>query len=338
MDDTSNAHLTSRTDESERSESSFDHDSPEEAPDETEGETGDDPAWEGPAEGSDAAVSLAFGRNMARLRELRGLSQHRLAAEMEIGSDSIRDYELGKYRPKQPKLWLMAQALDVMPISLGPGAVRGAEPPIPVELLLRKKGSRALRLQSLVELLAGGSVSAFCELGEMASGRLGAASELYALAAQDAQLTDVQLEGLFDALPQVRRSWVLSGDGEALHPQVKVVAPQPKPIPEAAEPRAPFPALPPAPGLPAPSLPSLSLPRPSPTVLPATPFFPGQALYLGLGNGQVVEVGTVELDGAPAISGFRLLAAGGEFPALTTGEQLNVLYAGLCQFLGHSPS
>ena len=192
-----------------------------------------------PAEGSDAAASLDFGHNLARLREARGLSHNKLAALADIAADSIRDYELGKYRPKQPKLWSLAQALDVMPISLGPGSTRGGEAPVPVESLLRKKGSRALRLQRLVELLGGtGLVSGFAQMAGVEP------EDVYAVAASEGQLSEEQVESLLGALPQVRRSWLMSGEGAPMLPALLAPAVTPPGAVAFAAPRPSTPSIP----------------------------------------------------------------------------------------------
>ena len=49
-------------------------------------------------------------------------SHNKLAALSDIAADSIREYEQGKYRPKQLKFWRLAKGLDVMPIALGSGS------------------------------------------------------------------------------------------------------------------------------------------------------------------------------------------------------------------------
>ena len=55
-----------------------------------------------------------------------------------------------------------------MPIALGSGSTQGGEVPVPVEMLLRKKGGRALRLQRPIERLnADGLVSAFAQQADM---------------------------------------------------------------------------------------------------------------------------------------------------------------------------
>lgn len=277
------------------------------------------------AEGSDA-FTLEFSRNLTRLREERGLERDELAAltlplaaNEKVSADSIKEYERGDYRPKQPKLWGLARALDVMPIVLGPAMSR--EAPLPTEELLRKKTSRALRLQRLVELLTvDGRVSEFAELVEMEP------AAVYAVASADAQLSEEQLEPFFTVLPNLRRAWLMRGEGEALQPVTAAPVRAPEPLPTTPEPaaavRVPKPLLnvfgaePPA----APSVQALSL---------AVPAVAGAPMYVPLGLGLVAEVDAVLLSGAGAVSGFRLLAAAGVVPALTSDDQLERLFHAL---------
>lgn len=296
-----------------------------------------------PAEGSDAAASLDFGRNLARLREARGLSHNRLAAGADIAADSIRDYELGKYRPKQPKLWSLAQALDVMPVSLGPGSTRGGDPPVPTELLLRKKGSRSLRLQHLVELLSPeGLVSGFAQLVGLEP------EQVYAIAANEGQLSEDLLEPFLSALPRVRRSWLMSGEGEPMLP-APVAVPVAVASPEPSAPSIPGPASPASvPSVPAspqglasfsPERPYADFPEPAQLTVRAAlspllhPALAGAPLYVPLGAGLVAEVDAGLLDGAGAVSGFRLLAGAGASPMLSSPEQLQRLFHALSGIL-----
>lgn len=278
-----------------------------------------------PAEGSDAAASLEFGRNLARVRESRNLDHYQLAAQTtllgekgRVSADSIKEYERGDYRPKQPKLWGLAQALDVMPIVLGPGSTRGGEAPVPTKVLLRKKGGRAARLQRLVELFTvDGRVSTFADLVSMD------VAEVYAVAASDVQLTEEQLEPFLTALPRVRRSWLMSGEGEplaAIAAPAPVAAHKPVTMPEPTAParasEPPFNAFVPT-LLTVPSVGFLSL---------AVPAVAGAPMYVPLGLGLVAEVDAVLLSGAGAVSGFRLLAGAGVVPALTSTDQLERLF------------
>lgn len=287
-----------------------------------------------PAEGSDAALTLEFARNLTRLTAERGLDTGRLAALtvnfgdgkfVEVGS--IRDYERGKHRPKQPTLWVLAQALDVMPIVLGPSSMR--EVPPPTDVLLRKKGSRALRLQKLVELLTDdGRVSTFAALAGMEP------AEVYAVASSEVQLTEEQLEPFLSALPRVRRAWLVSGQGESLAvtavpapgaATLAVAAPgatTPEPVAPGRQERLPdvFYPAPQAHPLAAPSGQVLSL---------SVPAVAGAPLYVPLGLGLVAEVDALLLAGAGAVSGFRLLAGAGVVPALTSAEQLERLFHAL---------
>ncbi|MDF7815326.1 helix-turn-helix transcriptional regulator [Hymenobacter sp. YC55] len=279
-----------------------------------------------PAEGSDAAASLEFGRNLARLRESRGLSHNKLAALADIAADSIREYEQGKYRPKQPKLWGLAKALDVMPIALGPGSTRGGEAPVPVELLLRKKGGRALRLQRLVELLSeDGRVSDFARQAGLKP------EEVYATTSSEVQLTEEQLEAVLRALPRVRRSWLMSGEGAPLQ-RVEASAPVTEPRKENQSTQDLQEAVPSAPEQqPAFRNEPLRLP-PAPSALTrplAVASVAGAPMYVQLGTGLVAEVDAALLDGAGAVTGFRLLAGAGGLPVLTTADQLERLFHAL---------
>ncbi len=286
-----------------------------------------------PAEGSDAAASLDFGRNLVRVRESRNLDHYQLAAQTtllgekgRVTADSIKEYEKGDYRPKQPKLWGLAQALDVMPIVLGPGSTRGGEAPVPTETLLRKKGGRSPRLQRLVGLLtADGRVSTFAEMVGLE------VADVYALAASEAQLTEEQLEPFLAALPRVRRSWLMSGEGEPLAANAPAAAPVESPVPLTTMPGTTIPertlsnVFAPAP-LAAPSVQALSL---------AVPSVAGAPMYVQLGQGLVAEVDAVLLNGAGAVSGFRLLAGAGIAPALTSTEQVERLFHALAGVLDH---
>lgn len=282
-----------------------------------------------PAEGSDAAASLDFGRNLARLREARGLSHNKLAALADIAADSIREYEQGKYRPKQPKLWSLAKALDVMPIALGPGSTRGGEAPVPVEMLLRKKGGRALRLQRLVELLTeDGLVSAFAQQAGVEP------EEVYGVAASEGQLSEEQLEPFLIALPRVRRSWLMSGEGEPLA-ALAARTPAAAPVETAAPDAGPdvFAARVPGRALTSVFTPApLALPLAAPSVQALSltvPAVAGAPMYVPLGLGLVAEVDAVLLSGAGAVCGLRLLAGAGVMPALTSPDQLERLFHAL---------
>jgi transcriptional regulator with XRE-family HTH domain len=292
----------------------------------------------GPAEGSDAAASIEFGRNLARVRESRNLDYYQLAAlttqfgeKGRVSADSIKEYERGDYRPKQPKLWGLAQALDVMPIVLGPGSTRGGEPPVPVEQLLCKKPGRAVRLQKLVELLTeDGRVSTFAALVDMQ------ATDVYAVAASEVKLNEEQLEPFLTALPRVRRSWLMSGEGEPLAP-VQIAHPAPVAAPVADPAPVTAPPVPAAPGTqerlpdvfyPAHQAHPLATPSVQPLSL-AVPVVAGAPLYVPLGLGLVAEVDAVLLGGAGAVSGFRLLAGAGVVPALTSPDQLERLFHAL---------
>lgn len=292
-----------------------------------------------PAEGSDAAASLEFGRNLTRLREARELSHNKLAALADLAADSIREYELGKYRPKQPKLWGLARALDVMPVALGAGSTRGGEAPVPMEVLLRKKGGRTLRLQHLVELLTpDGRVSTFAQ-------QTGLEPELvYAIAATESQVSEDQLEPFLAALPQVRRSWLISGEGEPLVAVSPAIAPAIAPavapvvtaVPSAAADAGPEGAAREVPPRAFGREPlSVFTPAPAPVALSVQPLGlslpvqPGAPVYVPLGLGLVAEVEAVLLDGGGAISSFRLLAGAGVVPALRNEDQLERLFYAL---------
>lgn len=291
-----------------------------------------------PAPGSDAAASLDFGRNLSKLRDARGLTHNQLAALADIAVDSIKEYELGKYRPKQPKLWSLARVLDVMPISLGPGSTRGGEPPVPFDLQLRAKGSRALRLQRLVELLTEGSVSAFSVLTGID------VESIYTAASQEAKLSDLQLEPYLAVLPQVRRSWLLNGGTEEpLQAVQQPVAASPEAqagtgLPAAAMASA-GPVTPeanmeassasiqgPAPLAPAVAAPPVAANPVASVQALIVPQQPGEPLYVKLGGGLVAEVEAGLVNGVGTVLGVRLLAGAGQLPGLTTADQLECLF------------
>ena len=279
---------------------------------------GSESAAEGtpPAAGPDA-FTLDFARNLTRLREERGYERDVLAAltlpfadNQKVTADSIKEYERCDYRPKQPKLWGLARALDVMPIVLGPAM---SSAPVPTEELLRRKTSRAPRLQRLVELLTDdGRVSTFAELVGLEP------AEVYAVASSEAQLTEEQLEPFLTALPRVRRSWLVRGEGEPLLPATAAAAA----VPPAAAAVATSPIIDVFGSAPlaAPSVQPLSL---------AVPAVAGAAMYVPLGLGLVAEVDAVLLSGAGAVTGFRLLAGAGIVPALTSEDQLERLFHAL---------
>lgn len=256
-----------------------------------------------PAEGSDAWVSQEFGRNLTRLREAQGITQSILAAKADVPVDSIRGYESGANRPRQPFLWQLAQALNVMPISIGPGMTRKGLAPVPTEIQLTQKNNRGLRLQRLVELLGQGQVSEFAVLTGLP------AADLYALASSEVQPTEAQLTPLLELLPQVRRTWLLNGDGEPLQPARTAT---PEPTAAASNPALPAAEV---------AAPPVG-PRPQPVPPVATN---GPVQYVPLSGGLVAEVATVE----GVITQVRFLAGAGTIPGLTVPEQLD----GLCEAL-----
>lgn len=291
-----------------------------------------------PAEGSNAAATMEFARNLLRVRESRGVEHGELSNltmmlrddKKTVAADSIKEYERGDYRPKTPKLWGLAQALDVMPIVLGPSMTQGEDAPPTSEELLYKKGSRAIRLQKLVELLTDDSrVSTFAELVNMTP------AEVYAVASTEVQLTEEQLEPFLVALPSVRRPWLMSGQGApfaagATPPPATVVAVAPVQTPPAAT-EAVAPALPPkALTWPAEAyVPAPVAPLSSQPLSLAVPAVAGQPTYVPLGLGLVAEVDALLLGGAGAVTGFRLLAGAGTVPALINPDQLERLFHAL---------
>lgn len=267
-----------------------------------------------PVEGSDAWASLEFGRNLTRLREARNFTQAYLAAVADVPIDSIRGYEAGANRPKQPFLLKLAQALGVMPISIGPGFTRKGVAPVATEIQLKQKSNRALRVQHLVVLLAQGQATDFAALVKMT------VPDLYALASTEAQLTDAQLDPLLNELPQVRRSWLMSGgEGEPLDATRAPAAP---PVPPAGVPAAPEAA----PAGPAPEVASVPTPVPVPRPQPIVGAPAGVPLhYVPLSGGLVAEVATVE----GVITHVRFLAGAGAIPGLTSPAQLDGLHEAL---------
>lgn len=314
------------------------------------------PATE-PLPGSNAAASVEFGRNLSRLREAKGLSHGKLAALAECGAESVRDYEAGKYRPTRKVLWLLAQALDVMPISLGASSTRGEEGPEPFDLLMRRKANQTLRLQHLVVLLSDKSVSAFAQLVSME------VEEVYTVASCETKLADGQLDPFLKALPQVRQLWLERGEGEPL----QAIAPATPSAPTTASPdktaEAASSEVPASPehlshfggagagsglasagvaaagqgfgqGLGAGSVAGsvgVAAAGVRPLVIPTLD--PGAPTYAQLGFGLVAEIDAVLLGGFGAVSGVRLLAGAGGVAALTRPEQLTRLFQAMSQVL-----
>ena len=277
------------------------------------------------------AVNKILSQGLINRREAVEMSQRDLVLASGVSADSIRDYELGKYRPSKPTLKAMAKALDVMPLSIGPSATRGL-PPTTSEVL-RNKRDRPSRVQFLVGLLADHRVSVFARLVGLTVG------EVYDLGCSDAQLTVSQLEPISRALPQVRGLWLMEGEGEPLNP---ALSPPPAPVvastPVAAPPleQAPGPQNPPAPyavaspATPPPPVYADLLAASRQHVAPPQRSFVaaahGSPQFVPLGEGVVAMLLTTS---AGAITGLELLASVGAAQEIRTPSQLAYLMAAM---------
>lgn len=65
-------------------------------------------------------MSTEIGNNIRKYRKAIGMTQKQLAGETGLAEITIRQYESGKYVPKNDKLLIIAKKLGVAPFDLAP--------------------------------------------------------------------------------------------------------------------------------------------------------------------------------------------------------------------------
>ena len=69
-------------------------------------------AWELTLDDPDVTRTI-IGHNLSRLREARGFSRQRLAAEVQTSVRALREIETGRVLPEFALLWRLAQVFGV---------------------------------------------------------------------------------------------------------------------------------------------------------------------------------------------------------------------------------